>query len=294
MKLQIVPILFALVFGGAPFLPAEEEKPNPDLRLLSYNIHMWQIEVKKLAGIIKTAYADVVGLNEAWNGKKNEEIARELGYHVIYGGQKERNPPPAKSHSIKGYYMPQVLLTKHKVLESRCFNAMAANEHPAFDPKVPVYRGGLLAVLETSEGRKFVVFVLHLHPWGDGKNEKMTTMRLAEMKGILGQLKPYQHLPIVILGDFNTRSHLDIKGGWKTTKELASREFSDLYRTLHPDVKEHPGLTCGEARIDYIFYNKHFAPVEARVVEKEVFGSNGYEDSDHLGVWGGLRFRDKK
>ena len=292
MRIHAALILCLVWLASGLPVRADEKVASESLRVLSYNIHMWQIGVKDLASVIRAADADVVGLNEAWNEQRNEEIARELGYHVVYGGQNPEARPPRKPHTVNGYYMPQVLLTRHKVVESRCFNAMAAKEHPAFDPEVPIYRGGLLAVLETASGTRFVVFVLHLHPWGDGENEKMTSMRLAEMKGVLRKLEGYRNLPILIIGDFNTRSHLDEKGGWKTTKELAANGFSDLYRALHPDGSKNPGLTCGDGRIDYIFSNNKFRAIECRVLEKGVFGCGGYAQSDHLGVFGVLEFKD--
>ena len=263
-------------------------KAAETLRVLSYNIHMWQIKVDELTGIIREAKADVVGLNEAWSEKQNEAIAKALGYNIVYGGQNPKERPPKKAHTVNGYYMPQVLLTKHKVIESRVFNAMAAKEHPAFDPEVPIYRGGVFALLETKAGMRFGVFVLHLHPWGEGDNEKMTTMRLEEIKGILKKLHAYRELPLILIGDFNTRSHLDEKGGWKVTKHLAAQGFSDLYRTVRPKAKSDPGFSCGDGRIDYIFYNRHLKPVESRVFGEGVFGSRGYEQSDHLGVFGAL------
>ncbi len=48
-----------------------------DLRVLSYNIHMWRPGVENLASVIKSADADIAGLNEAWNGVLNEELAPE-------------------------------------------------------------------------------------------------------------------------------------------------------------------------------------------------------------------------
>ncbi len=262
------------------------------LKVLAYNIHMWQPGVKQLASNIRASGADIVGLNEAWTGKKNVELAKALGYRVVFGGQD--TPPPAKrrSHSINRHYMPQVLLTRHKIVEHKHFNAMAVSketdpkEKPDFDPAVPIYRGGTLAVLETARGHRVVVFVLHLHPWGGADNERMTTMRLNEIKGIVAKLKPYADLPTLVIGDFNTRSHLDGKAGWKVTRYLDKQGFSDLYRTVRPDAKADPGLTCGDGRIDYIFYNKHVKPVSAHVMTQGVFGSRGYDQSDHLGVFG--------
>jgi hypothetical protein len=98
------------------------------LRVLSYNIHMWEPGVKALAEVIKAADADIVGLNEAWNEKRNDEIAKVLGYRVICGGQGMPGGSPKKAHWINDYYMPQVLLTKHKVEHFRFFNAMAAKD----------------------------------------------------------------------------------------------------------------------------------------------------------------------
>lgn len=291
--LVMVPCRFLVLALGVGFLATRSfhaaepsVTPGETVRVLSYNIHMWQIKVDELAEIIREADADVVGLNEAWSEKQNEAIARALGYNVVYGGQNPKERPPKKAHTVNGHYMPQVLLTKHKVIESRVFNAMAAKEHPDFDAEVPIYRGGVFALLETKRGTRFGVFVLHLHPWGGGDNEKMTTMRLEEMKGILKKLHAHRDLPLLLIGDFNTRSHLDEKGGWKVTRHLAGQGFSDLYRTVRPKAESDPGLSCGEGRIDYIFYTRHFRPVESRVLTKGVFGSRGYEQSDHLGVFG--------
>ena len=115
----------------------------------------------------------------------------------------------------------------------------------------------------------------------------MTTMRLEEMKGILKKLEPHKDIPTLIIGDFNTRSHEDGYEGWKVSKHLAESGFSDLYRKVHPDAKASLGSTCGDdGRIDYIFHNGLVEGMESRVVEKGVFGSLGYDQSDHLAVFG--------
>lgn len=267
-------------------------KPTEDLRLLTYNIHMWEPGVKDLSSVIKESKADIVALNESWNGKNNDALAKELGYNIVYGGQNPARPVPQKAHWINQHYMPQVLLTKHRIVSSTFFNAKAAEKEPNspdLDPKVPVYRGGLLAELEPKNGNRIIVFVLHLHPWGNADSENMTTMRLAEIKGIVTKLKPHADKPILIMGDFNTRSHLDGIANWKVTPYLESEQFTDLYRTVHPDPKAQPGLTCGDGRIDYIFHNKHVTPLKSQVVKKGAFGSKGYDASDHLGVFGAVR-----
>ncbi len=293
--------VFALMlsFSVSTKLNAQDDKrkksaSSETLTVLSYNIHMWQIGVDALAEIIRKSGADIVGLNEAWNGSRNEQIAKKLGYNIVYGGQNPKQKYKPKAHTINGFYMPQVLLTKHKIISSKVFNAMAAKEHKAFDPDVPIYRGGTMAVLETAQGNRFVVFVLHLHPWGDGNNKKMTTMRYKEIAGIVKKLEPYQKLPRIILGDFNTRSHFDETGGWRVTRFLEKSGYTDLYRTVHRDAKAKPGLTCGDGRIDYIFYSKHFSPIKCQVVTDSVFGSKGYKQSDHLAVCGSLKLDKQK
>jgi endonuclease/exonuclease/phosphatase family metal-dependent hydrolase/pimeloyl-ACP methyl ester carboxylesterase len=262
------------------------------LRVLSYNIHTWQPSVEALAGVIKASGADIVGLNEAWDQKRNDALAEKLGYNIVYGGCKPAKAVERQPHWVNGYYMPQVLLTRHKIVSAKFFNAMAAKEEksrPDFDPNVPIYRGGTLAVLETARGNRLAVFVLHLHPWGGGDNEKMIDMRVAEIKGILAQLTPYAKLPILVIGDHNTQSHKDGPTNYKVTRQMESAGYTDLYRTVHPDPKASPGLTCSGARIDYIFCNKHVTPVDCKVVTAGVFGSLGPEQSDHLAVFGTVK-----
>jgi len=259
------------------------------LRVLSYNIHMWEPGVNALTGVIKAADPDIVGLNEAWNENRNDEIAKALGYNIICGGQGMPGTSPGKPHWINDYYMPQVLLTKHTIVSFKLFNAMAAKDDPSkpdFDPNVPIYRGGTLAVLETAKGKRLAVFVLHLHPWGGPENERMTEMRLNEIKGILSKVILYADLPVLIIGDYNTRSHLDGIEGYKVTRYMEKQGYKDLYRTVHPDPNVFPGRTSRRSRIDYIFYNQHVEPVDCKVLEDGVFGSRGFDHSDHLAVFG--------
>ncbi|WP_150122473.1 endonuclease/exonuclease/phosphatase family protein [Rhodopirellula islandica] len=293
---RLFPVLLFLVCDGSSLSTAVGEdqtktsgETTENVNVLSYNIHMWQIGVDDLATIIRQSGADIVGLNEAWNEKKNEAIAQELGFNAVYGGRSPTEPHPAKTHTINGFYMPQVLLTKHKVIHSEVFNALAAKDHERFDSDVPIHRGGTLAVLETAKGNRIVVFVLHLHPWGEGSDEKMTSMRLQEIEGIAKKLQPYQDLPVVILGDFNTQSHVDVDGGWKVTRFLESQGYEDLYRTTRPDPQSHPGQTFRDTRIDYIFHNQHCSAVSSQVVQEGVFGSRGYDQSDHLAISGVLK-----
>jgi glycerophosphoryl diester phosphodiesterase len=141
-------------------------------------------------------------------------------------------------------------------------------------------------VLKTAKGNRIAVFVLHLHPWGGPNNERMTEMRLDEIKGIVSKVRPYSNLPVLIIGDYNTGSHLDGVEGYKVTRYMEKQGYKDLYRTVHADPKALPGFTCSGSRIDYIFYNQHVKSIDCKVLKDGVFGSRGFGHSDHLAVFG--------
>ena len=81
------------------------------LDVLSYNIHMWEPGVKALSDVIKTADPDIVGLNEAWSEKHNNQLANALDYRIVGGGQGVPGASPRRAHWVNDYYMPQMLLT---------------------------------------------------------------------------------------------------------------------------------------------------------------------------------------
>ena len=113
----LIAMIAPACLGQAP--PTASMQPTPPsetLRVLSYNIHMWEPSVEELTAVIQAANADIVGLNEAWTEKPNNALAKALGYNIIYGGHNPATPTPRQPHWINRYYMPQVLLTKHKIL----------------------------------------------------------------------------------------------------------------------------------------------------------------------------------
>ena len=67
---------------------------------------------------------------------------------------------------------------------------------------------------------------------------------------------------------------------------MEKQRYKDLYRTIHADPNAFPGRTSRRSRIDYIFYNQHVKPVACKVLEDGVFGSRGFDHSDHLAVFG--------
>lgn len=289
----LTPLLLCVMWMGVQSIaPASAET----VKILTYNIHMWQPKVDDLAAVIKKSDAGIVGLQEAWTESKNLELAKALGYNIVFGGHQPKKRVPRKPHWINQHYMPQVLLTRHRIVSFKHFNSMAAKKdktNPDLDDSVPVYRGSTVAVLETAKGNRMVVCVLHLHPWGGADNERMTNMRLEEIKGIQSVLKVHAKLPVFILGDFNTESHRDRESGYKVSRYLERQGYADLYRKVYPNPEKHAGTTCGDdGRIDYIFLNKHAKAVDCKVLTDTVFGSRGYKQSDHLGVFGVVEIGD--
>lgn len=262
--------------------------------VMTYNIWQWgKIKPQALANIVKNSGASVVGLQESWNAARNEKLLSCLEWkNILYGGKDTPNvkSPEGKGSSfwINGYYMPQVLATNYEVLEHKYYNTINAKGYPDFE--LPIHRGGILAKLQLPSGDIVCVFVLHLMPWRDVEQQ-----RLEEIKSIIAKLKPYSQYPTIIIGDFNTGSHLDGatgKSAW-VTEYIESQGFRDSYRVVHPDPGKDPGKTGGR-RIDYVFVNKHLVPVECTVLKEGVFGSEGFEDSDHLAVYAKLRIAKNK
>jgi endonuclease/exonuclease/phosphatase family metal-dependent hydrolase len=100
------------------------------------------------------------------------------------------------------------------------------------------------------------------------RNEQRIRMPALEVR--LASLKTIcKDLPAVLVGDFNSPSHLDDTTiEWPTTKLMEDTEFVDSYREEHPNVAAYPGLTWWapraywleqtgrtepQHRIDYVF-----------------------------------------
>jgi len=76
---------------------------------------------------------------------------------------------------------------------------------------------------------------------------------------------------------------------YKVTRYMEQQGYADLYRTIHADPHAFPGRTSKRSRIDYIFYNQHVTALDCKVLEDDVFGSRGFDHSDHLAVFGMVR-----
>ncbi|MFG2378198.1 HAD-IA family hydrolase [Streptomyces sp. NPDC048504] len=231
------------------------ERPY-ELRVLTWNLWLGGSKVddhraKQLKAITETG-ADVVGLQET-GGTAAEELAEALGWHHHRAGE---NLGVISRHPITARFG---------------------------DPDVGFY-GAAGVRIAVAEGREVDLWTCHLDytPYGPYESAydglpaadliAHEDVRLAQMRDALGRIAEVSDdaVPVVLVGDFNSPSHLDWPDvEWPVTKAAADAGLRDSYREVHPDPVADPGNTwspihpvnedgSGRAepqdRIDYVLY----------------------------------------
>ncbi|WP_303980110.1 endonuclease/exonuclease/phosphatase family protein [Dongia mobilis] len=271
-----------LVLSMLPGMAVAAEAPL-SLKVMTFNIFLGgdQVNFAKVIEAIEASGADIVCLQEAEG--RTAEIAAILGW-----------PYAAANRNI----LARV---------------------PLFAPPTAIGPDGNdlnYVFAEVTPGKFIAVADVHLpsDPYGpyalrdDGKMvdeivalEKET--RLPAIEAYIAPLKTVADggTPVVIVGDFNTPSHLDWTAAmigqraqitaaidWPVTKALSDAGFTDAYRAVHPDPLTKPGITwsygypfphveANEAldRIDLI---QILGPVKA--VAAEILGDPAMPDTD--------------
>ncbi|MGW1797754.1 HAD-IA family hydrolase [Streptomyces sp. NPDC001984] len=206
------------------------EMVAPELRVMSWNLWLGGSQVDdhraKQLKIILESGADVVGLQET-GGTAAQELAEALGWHHHRAGE----------------------------------NLGVISRHPVTarfgDPDVGFY-GAAGVRIEVAPGRAVDVWTAHLDytPYGpyeaafDGLGEAdliaHEEVRLAQMRDTLRRMAEAADdaVPVVLVGDFNSPSHLDRPDvEWPVTKAAAEAGLRDSYREAHPDPVAEPGHT---------------------------------------------------
>jgi HAD superfamily hydrolase (TIGR01509 family) len=205
------------------------ERPY-ELRVLTWNLWLGGSKVddhraKQLKAITE-AGADVVGLQET-GGTAAEELAEALGWYHHRAGE----------------------------------NLGVISRHPIIarfgDPDVGFY-GAAGVRIAVGEGREVDVWTCHLDytPYGPYESAydglpaadliAHEGVRLAQMRDALGRIAEVgdDAVPVVLVGDFNSPSHLDWPDvEWPVTKAAADAGLFDSYREVHPDPVAEPGHT---------------------------------------------------
>jgi endonuclease/exonuclease/phosphatase family metal-dependent hydrolase len=243
------------------------------MRVLTYNIHGWrgrddQIDVARLARIIESSQADVVGLNEVFHplvppGEQQpalETLAADLGMSYAF----------AVSLSPRFAFAPlsaygNALLSRYPLLAHASHHLIPVEGHEQ--------RGLLEARVLLVDGRTpFSVYVTHL----DHRSEQVRLKQLAAVFQWTGRDRSLPHL---LIGDFNAVSPEDdrnqtalgerlrsdpatahlVEDGYQVVSRLQKRGYVDV-ATLFGQPGE-PTFPAGNprARIDYIWASASLA-----------------------------------
>ncbi|MBK3578856.1 HAD-IA family hydrolase [Streptomyces sp. MBT65] len=201
-----------------------------ELRVLTWNLWLGGSKVddhrtKQLKAIAETG-ADVVGLQET-GGTAAEELAEALGWHHHRAGE---NLGVISRHPITARFG---------------------------DPDVGFY-GAAGVRIAVAEGREVDLWTCHLDytPYGPYESAfdglpatdliAHEDVRLAQMRDTLDRIAEAAEdaVPVVLVGDFNSPSHLDWPDvEWPVTKAAADAGLRDSYREANPDPVAEPGHT---------------------------------------------------
>ncbi len=254
--------------------------PVHTLRVMSFNVWVGGGNVsgglQKIVAAIEAADADIVGLQES--NSTAVWVAQELGWHS---------------------YMPTTgsvaVISRFPITE-------------AFPPTLNSAGVGVRLQLGTRPPQDVIVWSCHLtaYPYGPYQacfesatvQEIIDTQngtQLPEIEDVLMAMVPElarkDEVPVFLVGDFNTPSHLDWIAStsaqhcgyvvpYPVTLATSGAGLRDTYRTLFPDPATHPGTTWSpifsfnvdenepepQDRIDQVhFAGAHVEPVSASV-----------------------------
>lgn len=167
------------------------EAKTENVRLLSFNVHMWKnfnnkLKYEEMLELIEKSNADIVGLQEAMlfekkisNKYKNDFLKMGYEYQVVVN----------EKHGIN-ILLSKFPITQHKIIKLQ---------------QDPVQKLNRYAILSTIDiGTKINVIVTHLDVYDETEET-----RLKQIKTILIELNKIEQFPTIIMGDFNSLRRSD-------------------------------------------------------------------------------------
>ena len=265
------------------------------LTVMTFNIENGgtQVEFKQVIKAIKSAKADVVGIQEAWGNIGR--LANALHWKYYDPAQHILSKFPLFKKNKERHYLFIEVTPKHFV--------SMANIHLPDEPYGPYL------IKEGVQQSK--VFL----------NEKK--VRLKQAKQYINELSVLAtyHIPVFLTGDFNSPSHLDWTEvtlhkqrnhrylmNWPVTHYAAQQGFVDSYRAFVPNPYAHPGYTWPAKRPKVTQTTDNFNPTDndlsdrvdfifasgpIKVTDSQVIGESNQKDvavqlspwpSDHRAV----------
>jgi endonuclease/exonuclease/phosphatase family metal-dependent hydrolase len=237
----------------------------PTFRVMTFNIHHGagldgQVDLQRIAGLIRREQADIVALQEVDKGVKRTaqrdcpaELAALTGMSCVF----------SNNYHFQGGEYGNSVLTRFPI--KRWTNRHFQTHH-SDEPR------GLLQVLLNVHDRELVFLDTHVDFHGDD------TERLLNVDELLQTIQPYRGRPMILCGDFNDTPS-------SRTYQKIAQEFADAWLV----AGEGDGLTIPvpkpNKRIDYLWTSK-VPPIEVlRVWVPQT------EASDHLPVVGEFRLK---
>jgi endonuclease/exonuclease/phosphatase family metal-dependent hydrolase len=223
------------------------------IRLMTYNIHRWEgrdgrIDVDRLAGVIRAARADVVGLNEVLHpvttGAETvnllADLSARLGMRYAFGASGWEDYGPSWRGSVGN-----ALLSRYPLVE-------VSN---TWLPRAPStkQRSLLGATLAEGPAEGLTAYVTHLDHLFEGT-------RMLQIAGVLRRMG--EQSPHFLCGDFNTPGFLGPRARRLLPPVLRQMRRAGYQDAFHM-VGHGRGLTFpSEAplwRLDFLFFSHHCA-----------------------------------
>ncbi|EPY10132.1 MULTISPECIES: endonuclease/exonuclease/phosphatase family protein [Paenibacillus] len=237
----------------------QEMESGRNLKVMTFNIWRGSTSIVQVAEAIRTAEADVIGIQEA-DGQL-PALARKLNFYYDEG------------HSILSRYPLHQSAHKEFIWVEVAPDEVAAmsNVHLCHEPYGPYdIRDGLNAAAAVANENR-----IHMQEMNSRFH-------------LLGQLAS-QGVPVFLTGDFNAPSHLDwtdeaksmhfgVAVEWSVSIRLEQLQFRDSYREVHSDPLTKPAVTWTPGgnghiepdevhdRIDFVYAGGPSATIDSCIV----------------------------
>lgn len=233
--------------------------PLYSLEIMTFNIQKGGVKNKReIIKIIKKSKAEIIGINEAYDEETFKKIALDLGYYFYRS-------------TTKKYQVG--ILSKYPIIDQETL-------------KNPIFSRSIIRVkIKISNKEILTVFVIHLKPLNLPSSRKKRHLEILKVLNHIEKINEKE--PIILMGDFNERSHLDKPHKKKfVSKILAKKGFIDAFRKINPSIKDAPGYTQSVKtflikRIDFIYCNKTIDITAAKNLGESFFNN---WPSDHAAV----------
>ena len=237
----------------------QEMESGRNLKVMTFNIWRGSTSIVKVAEAIRTAEADVIGIQEA-DGQL-PALARKLNFYYD------------EEHNILSRYPLHQSAHKEFIWVEVAPDEVAAmsNVHLCHEPYGPYdIRDELDAAAAVANENR-----IHMQEMNSRFH-------------LLGQLAS-QGVPVFLTGDFNAPSHLDwtdeaksmhfgVAVEWPVSIRLEQLQFRDSYREVHSDPLMKPAVTWTPGgtghiepdevhdRIDFVYAGGPSATIDSRIV----------------------------